>query len=202
MKLYRPATILIGLLFVLLGGVVRLATPDQVYGDDSNLKVVRGTIGEALPYTDSGSTFKVTRIKFAQKILSSDAASDEKPIDTDGVFVAIEWDMVRGVKDPGPINPTLITDGGSVYDEVSEPSDSGINAPDAGFARTGAVVFEANPADLKGLTLRLKPTMFFNVYNSEIRVDLGIPSEAIAQQMIDGAEDQYVVNDAVTRVAQ
>jgi len=201
MKLYRPATILVGLLFVLLGGVTRLAGPDSVYGDDSNLKVVHGTIGEALPYAGSGSTMKVTRIKFARKILSGDAGDDDKPIDTNGIYVAVEWDSVRGVKDPDTFTPTLITDGGSVYEKVSDPSESRIDFPDAGFARTGSVVFEANPADLKGLTLRLKPTMFFNVYNSEIRVDLGVPTESIAQQMVDGADDQYVINDSVTRVA-
>jgi hypothetical protein len=201
MKLYRPATILVGLLFVLLGGVARLAGPDHVLGDDSNLKVVRGSIGQALPYAGSGSTMKVTRIKFARSIVSDNASDDEKPTDTNGVYIAVEWDSVRGVKDPDSFAPTLTTDGGSVYEEVSDPTDSNIDFPDAGFARSGAVVFEANPADLKGLTLRLKPRMLFNVYNSEIRVDLGIPTEDIAQQMVDGAADQYVVNSSVTRVA-
>jgi hypothetical protein len=200
-KLYRPATILVGLLFILIGGVARLAGPDQVYGDDSNLKVVHGTIGEALPYAGSGSTMKVVRIKFARKIVSADAGSDDKPIDTNGIFVAVEWDAVRGVKDPDTFTPTLITDGDSVYEKVSDPTESDMNFPDAGFARTGTIVFEANPTDLKGLTLRLKPSMFWNVYNSEIRVDLGIPTEDIAQQMVDRADEQYVVDDSVTRVA-
>ncbi len=201
MKLYRPATILVGVLFVLLGGVTRLAGPENVLGEDQNLKVVHGTIGEALPYAGSGSTMKVTRIKFAKTIIQADASDDDKPFETNGVFVAVEWDAVRGVKDPDSFNPTLITDGGSVYTKVSDPTESRIDFPDAGFASTGTVVFEANPADLKGLTLRLRPSMFFNVYNSELRVDLGIPTEAIAQQMVDGAVDQYVINDDVTRVA-
>ncbi|MGW5191536.1 hypothetical protein ACWEOO_19960 [Kribbella sp. NPDC004138] len=201
MKLYRPATILVGLLFILIGGVARLAGPDQVYGDDSNLKVVHGTIGEALPYAGSGSTIKVTRIKFARKILSGDGGSDDKPIDTNGIFVAVEWDAVRGVKDPDTFTPTLITDGDSVYEKVSDPNESDMSFPDAGFASTGAIVFEVNPTDLKGLTLRLKPSMLWNVYNSEVRVDLGVPTEDIAQQMVDHADDQYVVNDSVTRVA-
>ncbi|WP_410786833.1 hypothetical protein [Kribbella sp. C-35] len=201
MKLYRPATILVGILFVLLGGVTRLAGPESVLGEDQNLKVVHGTIGEALQYAGSGSTMKVTRIKFARTIVSADASDDDKPIETNGVFVAVEWDAVRGVKDPDTLNPTLITDGDSVYEKVSDPSESRIAFPDAGFASTGSVVFEVNPTDLKGLTLRLRPSMFFNVYNSEIRVDLGVPTEAIAQQMVDGAVDQYVVPDDVTRVA-
>ncbi|MFF0266059.1 hypothetical protein [Kribbella sp. NPDC004536] len=201
MKLYRPATILVGLLFVLLGGVVRLATPDSLYHDTPNLAIVRGQIGQPLRYAGSGSTMKVTRIKFARKILSAKASDDDKPIDTNGIYVAVEWDAVRGVQKPDSFTPTLTTDSGSVYAPVSDPTESAIDFPDAGFARTGAVVFEANPADLKGLTLRLKPTMLFNVYNSEIRVDLGIPTEAIAQQLVDTAEDQYVVNESVTRVA-
>ena len=201
MKLYRPATVLVGVLFVLLGGVIRLGMPDNVYHDTPNLAIVSGQIGQPLEYAGSGTTFKVTRIAFARKILSAKASDDDKPIDTDGVFVAVEWDAVRGVAKPDTFTPTLTTDGGSVYEGVSDPSESGIDFPDAGFARTGTIVFEANPADLKGLTLRLKPSMLFNVYNSEIRVDLGIPTEAIAQQMVDGAADQYVVNDAVTRVA-
>ena len=100
MKLYRPATILVGLLFVLLGGITRLAGPDHVYGDDQNLKVVHGTIGEALPFAGSGSTMKVTRIKFAKTIIQSDPSDDDKPFETNGVFIAVEWDAVRGVKDP------------------------------------------------------------------------------------------------------
>lgn len=200
MKLYRPTTILVGLLFVLLGGVTRLAGPDNVY-EEQNIKVVQGTIGQALPYAGSGSTVKVTRIKFARSLLGSTDDDDKKPVETDGVFVAVEWDTVRGVKKPDSLDPTMIVDGDSVYVPVEGVDNSGMDFPDAGYARSGTVVFEVNPADLKGLTLRLRPSMLFNVYNSEIRVDLGIPTEAIAQQMIDGAAAQYVVNDSVTRVA-
>jgi hypothetical protein len=200
MKLYRPATVLIGLLFVLLGGLTRLAAPENVY-DEQNLKVVHGTIGEELAYAGSGSTVKVTRIKFAQAVLDSSSSDDEKPLDTNGVYVAVEWDTVRGVKNPDTFYPALITDGGSAYQELNGLSNSGLDFPDAGFARTGTVVFEVNPADLKGLTLRLRPSMLFNVYNTEVQVDLGIPTEEIAQQMIDAADPQYVVERAVTRVA-
>ncbi len=200
MKLYRPATILVGVLFVLLGGLTRLATPDQVY-DEQNMKVIDGTIGEPLDYTGSGSTVKVTRIKFAQSVLDSDASEDDKPIETNGVYVAVEWDAVRGVKKPDDIKATLEADGGSVYKPTEGLSNSSLDFPDAGFARTGTMVFEVNPSDLKNLTLRLTPTMIFNVYNSEIQVDLGIPTEAIAQEMVDGAAPQYVVENPVTRVA-
>ncbi|WP_432884777.1 hypothetical protein ACQPYH_00040 [Kribbella sp. CA-245084] len=199
MKLYRPATILVGVLFVLLGGVTRLAAPDQVY-DEQNIKVVRGTIGQALDYTGSGSTMKITRIKFARAVIDS-SDTDKKPLETNGIYVAIEWDAVRGAKKPDNINATLMADGGSVYEPVEGLSNSGIDFPDAGFAKTGTVVFELNPADITNLTLRLKPTMIFNYYNSDIEVDLGIPTDAIAQQMIDTAAPQYIVGNTVTRVA-
>jgi hypothetical protein len=199
-KLYRPATILVGVLFVLIGGLTRLATPDQVY-DEQNLKVVKGTIGEPLDYEGTGSTVKVTRIKFARSVLDSSDSDGKKPLETNGIYLAVEWDAVRGDRKPDLTNPTLQADGGSVYMPVEGLSHSGLDFPDAGYAKTGTVVFEINPADMKGLTLKLRPTMLFNVYNSVIAVDLGIPTEAIAQQMVDGAVAQYIVEDSVTRVA-
>jgi hypothetical protein len=199
-KLYRPATILVGVLFVLLGGVTRLAAPDQVY-DEQNIKVIHGTIGQALDYAGSGSTMKVTRIKFARSVIDSSESDDKKALETNGIYLAIEWDAVRGAKKPDNINATLLADGGSVYEPVEGLSNSGIDFPDAGFAKTGTVVFELNPADITNLTLRLKPTMIFNYYNSDIEVDLGVPTDAIAQQMVDTAAPQYIVGNAVARVA-
>jgi hypothetical protein len=199
-KLYRPATILVGVLFVLLGGLTRLATPDQVY-DEQNIKIVHGTIGEPLDYTGSGSTVEVTRIAFAQSVLDAGAGDDDKPLETNGVYVAVEWDTVRGVQKPDSIIPTLTADGGSVYTPIEGVTSSSFDFPDAGFARTGAMVFEVNPSDMKNLTLKLRPMMLFNVYNTNVEVDLGIPTEAIAQRMVDGAVPQYVVPRPVTRVA-
>lgn len=200
MKLYRPATILVGILFVLLGGLTRLATPEHVY-DQQNIKVEHGTIGEALDYTGSGSTVKVTRIKFARAVLDSSASEGQKPIDTNGIYVAIEWDTVRGDRKPDGIEATLLADGGSVYQPLEGLNNSNLDFPNAGYARIGTIVFEVNPTDMKNLTLRLHSMMLFNTYNSEIQVNLGIPTEAIAQQMIDTAAPQYVVENAITRVA-
>lgn len=200
MKVYRPATILVGVLFVLLGGLTRLATPDQVY-DEQNIKIVHGTIGEPLDYTGSGSTVEVTRIAFARSVLDSGASDDDKPLETNGVYVAVEWDTVRGVQKPDNIIPTLTADGSTVYTPIEGVTSSSFAFPDAGFARTGAMVFEVNPSDLKDLTLKLRPMMLFNVYNTNVEVDLGIPTEEIAQRMVDGAAKQYVVPRPVTRVA-
>lgn len=200
MKLYRPATILVGILFVLLGGLTRLATPEHVY-DQQNIKVEHGTIGAALDFTGSGSTVKVTRIKFARTVLDSSAGDGDKPIDTNGIYVAIEWDTVRGDRKPDSIEPTLTADGGSVYEPAEGLDNSNMDFPNAGYARAGTIVFEVNPTDMKNLTLRLRSMMLFNVYNTEIQVDLGIPTEAIAQQMVDTAAPQYIVESSVTRVA-
>lgn len=198
MKLYRPATVLVGVLFVLLGGLTRLAGPEQVF-EESNLEVVHGTIGEALKYGDS--TVAITRMAFAKGVLEESGSDDDKPIETNGVFIALEWDTVRGIKKPGNTNVKMIADGGTVYEPIGGLTDSGIDFPDAGFAKTGAVIFEVNPTDLKGLKLQIRPSMFYNVLNAYVEVDLGIPSEEIAQQLVDGAEAQYVLQRPVARVA-
>ena len=71
------------------------------------------------------------------------------------MYVALEWDTVRGIKKPDNIGATLIADGGTVYEPIGRLSDSGIDFPERGFrARPAAVVFEVNPTDLKGLTLQ------------------------------------------------
>jgi hypothetical protein len=197
-KLYRPATVAVGVLFVLLGGLTRLAAPDQVF-DEQNLQVVHGTIGEDLKYGDS--TVTITRMKFAKTVVEEDSSDDDKPLETNGVYVALEWDTVRGIAKPQNANATLLADGGTVYEPIGGLTDSGIDFPNAGFAKTGAVIFELNPTDLKGLKLQLRPSMLYNVLNAYVEVDLGIPSEEVAQQLVDGAEAQYVLQDGVTRVA-
>lgn len=198
MKLYRPATVAVGVLFVLLGGLTRLAAPDQVF-DEQNLQVVHGTIGEDLEY--GGSTVTITRMKFAKTVVEEDGSDDDKPLETNGVYVALEWDTVRGIAKPQNAGATLVADGGTVYEPIGGLNDSGIDFPNAGFAKTGAVVFELNPTDLKGLKLQLRPSMLYNVLNAYVEVDLGIPSEEVAQQLVDGAEAQYVLQEPVVRVA-
>ena len=198
MKLYRPATVAVGVLFVLLGGLTRLAAPDQVF-DEQNLQVVHGTIGEDLEYGDS--TVTITRMKFAKTVVEEDGSDDDKPLETNGVYVALEWDTVRGIAKPQNAGATLVADGGTVYEPIGGLNDSGIDFPNAGFAKTGAVVFELNPTDLKGLKLQLRPSMLYNVLNAYVEVDLGIPSEEVAQQLVDGAEAQYVLQEPVVRVA-
>ena len=39
-------------------------------------------------------------MKFAKSYLPSGASDDDKPIETNGVYVALEWDTVRGYRSP------------------------------------------------------------------------------------------------------
>lgn len=196
MKLYRPATVLVGILFVLLGGLTRLADPEHVY-DDQTRVVVRGTIGEALEF--NGSTVTVDRVKFARAYLTGD--SGEKPVETSGIYVAIEYDTVRGTKDVPSPTVKLITDGDTTYEAIGETWGGDIDFADPGFGTKGAVVFEVNPADLAGLTLQIRTTPFFNVLSQDVAVDLAIPDEKIAQQLIDRAAPEYLIPHGTKRVA-
>lgn len=196
MKLYRPATVLVGILFVLLGGLPRLAGPDQVY-DESNRLVVHGTIGEALDY--NGSTFTVHRMKFARSYLTG--SGDDKTVQSTGIYVAIEYGTVRGTKDVPNPSAQLITDKDTVYVPIAETFASDIDFAEPGFGVDGAVVFEVNPADVKGLTLQLRGTPLFNVLTQDVAVDLGVPDDKIGQQLIDAATPEYLIPRSVKRVA-
>jgi hypothetical protein len=197
MKLYRPVTIAVGVLFVLLGGLTRLLDPSSVYEDQTRI-ITKGAIGEDVKLFDS--TVTVTRMRFAKSFAEGDDGSPR--VNTEGVFVAVEYDAVRGTKDPGTNSATLTADDGSVYAPVSEIIESGINFTEPGFARSGALVFEVNPSDVVGLTFELSPYgQLFNTLNRELAIDLGVPDEEIAERSIEQAEDQYVIPDSVIRVA-
>jgi hypothetical protein len=197
MKLYRPVTIAVGVLFVLLGGLTRLLDPSSVYEDRTRI-ITKGAIGEDVKLFDS--TVTVTRMRFAKSFAEGDDGSPR--VNTEGVFVAVEYDAVRGTKDPGTNSATLTADDGSVYAPVSEIIESGINFTEPGFARSGALVFEVNPSDVVGLTFELSPYgQLFNTLNRELAIDLGVPDEEIAERSIEQAEDQYVIPDSVIRVA-
>jgi hypothetical protein len=129
-------------------------------------------------------------------------ADDDKPISTDGIFVAVEYEATRGTKDPGNNDVTLTADGGSVYSPVAENASSGIFFPQPGFTESGSFLFEVNTSDVKGLTLKLHTTQFFTgVPVRDLAVDLAIPSDEIAKQLEDSAADQYVQPQRLIRVA-
>jgi len=196
MKLYRPVTVLVGLLFVMLGGLTRLAEPEQVY-DDSNRVVVKGTIGEELDF--SGTTVTVHRMKFARAYLTGDR--DEKAVTTNGIYVALEYSTVRGTQDPPNPSAELITDDNTIYAPIGETWGGRIDLAEPGFAIDGAVVFEVNPDDVKGLTLRVRSTPFFTVLTQDVSVDLGVPDDKVARQLMDQATPEYLIPRGVKRVA-
>ncbi|NEA33338.1 hypothetical protein [Streptomyces sp. SID13031] len=197
MKLYRPATVLVGILFVLLGGLTRLADPANVY-DDATRVVKHGTIGEALPF--GGSTVAVDRVKFARSYLS-DEGSDSKSIESGGIFVAIEYDTVQGTEPTPGRELQLSTNEGTVYEPISDTYGSQLDFAAPGFGVTGAVLFEVNPADVEELTLRVRTSQLYNVLAQDVTVDLGIPDEKIAQRLIDAAAPEYLIPRSITRVA-
>jgi hypothetical protein len=196
MKLYRPATILVGIMFVLLGGLTRLGEPDHVY-EEANRDIVRGTIGQPLPY--NGSTVTVDRVKFAHAYLSGD--SDEKAVETTGIYVAVEYDTVRGTQEPLSPSPQLLTDEGTVYAPIGDTNGDHLDFAEPGFGVNGVLVFEVNPADVKGLTLKIRSTPLYTVLTRDVAVDLGVPDETVAQRMIDAAAPEYLIPRAVKRVA-
>ncbi|GAB3941514.1 hypothetical protein GCM10029976_060960 [Kribbella albertanoniae] len=198
MKLYRPATILVGILFVLIGGLTRLATPDQVF-DEPNMMVSDGTIGQPLEFGKE-ATITVVRMQLAKSVLDANSTSDKKPIETNGVYVALEWETTPGVDKPDNPQPTLVSDGGVVFNPVPFTY-SGLEFGASGFTVSGGIVFEVDPAELKGLTLQVRTGQLWNVLNRMVSVDLGIPGEESAQRLVDGAVEQYVLPERQTRVA-
>jgi hypothetical protein len=197
-KLYRPATVLVGIFFVLLGGVTRLGEPDHVY-DKPTKEVVHGTVGQELKYGDS--TVTVLRVKFAKTFFANADDSGEKAVTTEGVFVAVEYDASRGPADPGSNEVSLTAGGGTEYHPVTEGISTGIMFPANGFAQSGSFVFEVNPGDLVGLTFHVTTTQFWTVLAQDLAFDLAIPSEQIAQRQVDGASKEYLMPKSVTRVA-
>ncbi|WP_405063128.1 hypothetical protein OG474_16245 [Kribbella sp. NBC_01505] len=197
MKIYRPATILVGVLFVLIGGLTRLATPEQVF-DQQNMMVSSGTIGQPLKFGKEAS-LTVVRMQLAKSVLDANS-TDEKPIETNGVYVALEWESTPGVEKPDGVRPTLVSGSGVVFSPVPFTY-SGIEFGAPGFTTSGAIVFEVDPAQLEGLTLQVQPIQFWNVLNRMVSVDLGIPGADTAQRLVDGAADQYILPKRDTRVA-
>jgi hypothetical protein len=197
MKLYRPATVLVGILFVLLGGLTRLADPEHVFDDDSRV-VKQGSIGQAIPFGES--SISVDRVRFAKTYLPDDS-SGSKAIESSGIFVALEYDTVQGTAPTPGRDVELTTEKGTVYRPISGTYGTQLDFAEPGFGVVGAVVFEVNPTDVTDLTLQVKTSQLFNVLAQDIAVDLGIPDEQVAQRLVDAAATEYLIPKSVTRVA-
>ncbi len=199
MKIYRPITIAVGVLFVVLGGIARLADPSEVM-DDHTRKLVQGSIGA--PITGQDFTLTVTRVKLVRTVLKNDTDELKDALTTDGVFVAVEFDVAgrRLPKTVGRLN--LVTNGGSTYEALGSPSTESVATPEPGFTKSEVALFEANPEDLAGLTLRVTPSQTISYYTVNYAVDLGIPSDQIAGDLLAKAskDREYVVPDSELRV--
>jgi hypothetical protein len=84
---------------------------------------------------------------------------------------------------------------------VAEGIATGIDFPAAGFAASGAFVFEVNPEDLSGLTMQVSKIQFWTVLAKDLAIDLAVPSDEIAKQLVSGATKEYVMPAPVLAVA-
>jgi hypothetical protein len=200
-KIYRPSTVIIGIVFVLLGGLIRLADPSEVL-EDQTRQVKTGTIGASISGDDF--TLTVTRVKLAKSVLKHESDDLKDALTTDGVFVAVEFD-VAGRGRPETIgNLSLVTSDGATYAPMDSPGVSTVARPAAGFTESQVSIFEANEADLAGLTLRVAPTMVISYYAIDYSIDLGIPSDTVAAHLLQEAsaatQQVYVMPKSELRV--
>lgn len=207
MKLYRPVTILVGIALVIIAGLIRLGEPDQVYEDVSRY-AVRGGVGQTIKGRDFELT--VTRVKFARELdprrgdstsTSATPSPEDQPIRTNGIFVTVDYQVLGKNEEGSAGGATLTADGGSTYVPVNRALSSSIAIPPPGFIESASLVFETNPDDLVGLTLWAKKLRGLSVTTEDYAIDLGIPDEAIAKDMIAKAEKLYPLREATRRAA-
>ncbi|MFC0628034.1 hypothetical protein [Kribbella deserti] len=199
MKLYRPVTVLVGVLFVLLGGLARLAGPVHVYDEQPNRVTVDGVIGQKVMVKNS--SFEIIRLRFVKTLVEENADDEDPPQATDGIFVAVDWEVVGGSEKMLSHEVTLKGGEGTVYEATDETIGASFTSREPGFAETGTFVFEVNPADTAGLELWVKPTTFWTVVVNDYRIDLGIPDQQTADELIANAKPEHVLTRPVMRVA-
>ena len=204
MKLYRPVTVLVGVALVIIAGLIRLAEPEERL-EDVTRYAVHGGVGE--PVQGKDFTLTVTRVKFARVVDprpdddDTKADADDRPVKTNGIFVTVEYEM-QGRHEAGSAgDASLKADGGSVYVPINKAIRSQLNIPQPGFVESAALVFEANPDDLVGLTLWAKKLRGLTTLTEDYAIDLGVPDEAVAKDMIEHAEKTYPLRDPTMRAA-
>lgn len=199
MRLYRPVTVLVGVLFVLAGGLFRLADPEKVYDGEANRVQKSGVIGQKVMVEDS--SFEIIRLRFAKALVGENDDDEDPPQTTDGIFIAIDWEVVGGSKEMLSHDVTLKSDEGTEYEAAGESTGASFTSPEPGFAKTGTSVFEVNPADIVGLEVWVKPISFWTVAVNDYRIDLGIPNQQTADELIAKAKPEHVMTRPVLRVA-
>lgn len=133
MKLYRPVTILVGVLFVLAGGLFRLAEPKEVYDGEANRVQKSGVIGQKVMVEDS--SFEIIRLRFAKALVGENDDDDDPPQTTDGVFIAIDWEVVGGTKEMPSHDVTLKSAEGTEYEAAGETTGGRSTRPSRGSRR-------------------------------------------------------------------
>jgi hypothetical protein len=197
MKLYRPVTVVVGVLFVVAGGLLRLIDPVGLY-DEPTRETERAVIGQRIAVGESA--VEVERIRFARTVLASEEAGEE-PRPTDGVFLAVELDAIRGAGARPSLEATLRSAEGTVYRPLEQLITTAVDFPDPGFVRSSAFVFEVNPTDLAGLSLMLRPSSLYTVLVTDYAVDLGLPDDKTAAEQVSRSAQTYLLTKPVTRVA-
>jgi hypothetical protein len=193
MKIYRPITVTIGVVLVLLAGLVRLGDPERAL-EDHTRTVKSAAIGEQLAGDDF--TLEVHRVRFAREYGYENLTSDERPATTDGVFAVLEY-SITGRHAKGSIgSATLRSASGVTYEPHDLNPRTSLYIPEPGFTETYYMVFEVNPDDLAGLTLRLERSQLFTVLATDYHVDLGIRDAAAGHELADKAAELYEGQEA------
>lgn len=192
MKVYRPITVTVGVVLVLLAGIVRLGDPERAL-EDSTWTVKSAKLGEQL--SDEDFTLEVHRLRFAQEYAYENNSSDERPTGTDGVFAVIEY-SITGRHQKGTLGTaTLHSSSGTVYESLDVNPRTSIYIPEPGFTETYYLVFEVNPDDLAGLRLRMRPLRMFTVLGTIYEVDLSLTDAAAGRELADKAAERYEGQD-------
>ncbi|HEY3006084.1 MAG TPA: hypothetical protein VGJ44_27295 [Kribbellaceae bacterium] len=202
MRLYRPVTVLVGVVLVLLSGVARLTEPKQVY-EETNRYTTHGAMNQPV----DGKDFTLTVLR-AQAYHSYDPRPDDddakadpadRPRKTDGIFVAVEFEVEGRKKKGSAGEATLRSDSGTVYTPVNQLIGSSLDIPAPGFVEQSALVFEVNPDDLAGLTFWVRPQAVITVTTEDYAVDLGLPDQASADEFVKRAQKMYYAEDEAVR---
>lgn len=198
MKLYRPMTVLVGVLFVLASGLVRYADPAESL-DDPTRDIVHALVGQEVSVGDG--SFEVTRVRLAQTAVKYPEDKDEPPITTDGIFVAVEFDATSGADNSLGYEAHLKAESGVIYKPITNLNRTRVGFPAPGFSQSSFLIFEVSPQDAVGLAFYLKTTTFWTVLVTDYQIDLAIPDQATADDLIAHAEKSYVFPTETTRVA-
>jgi hypothetical protein len=192
MKVYRPITVTVGIVLVLLAGLVRIGDPERAL-EDSTRTVKHARIGEKLSGDDF--TLEIHRLRFAREYAYENNTSDERPASTDGVFAVIEYSITGRHKKGDAGSATLRSGNGTTYEPLGVNPRTSLYIPEPGFTESYYLVFEVNPDDLGGLTLRLERSQLFTVLATDYHVDLGISGDDAGRELADKASELYEGQD-------